>query len=274
MQVSVAETRIPLLQWWECQEDELIDAENELSKAKDTLESQKEDAIAQATKDCSKAIANAEIKLEQNKTELENKLSDAESGLNDAQSTYDNATDVAGELETAKNELEASTDELTNAQNALDALVNGNGAGGATLVVEADGSATLYISEASEQTAKANFRSSPTVVQCRHCQRRAFYIMNNCYLEELPYSNLSEYLANIGKYTKASRYRIEEKRPVELSESIKELAEKSGVNVRLIQNVELGTSEAGNMAARNLIALADALDVDAKMLLDQFGTQS
>ena len=50
--------------------------------------------------------------------------------------------------------------------------------------------------------------------------------------------------------------------------SIKELAEKSGVNVRLIQNVELGTSEAGNMAARNLIALADALDVDAKLLLD------
>ena len=50
--------------------------------------------------------------------------------------------------------------------------------------------------------------------------------------------------------------------------SIKELAEKSGVNMRLIQNVELGSSEAGNMAARNLIALADALDVDAKLLLD------
>lgn len=50
--------------------------------------------------------------------------------------------------------------------------------------------------------------------------------------------------------------------------SIKELAEKSGVNMRLIQNVELGSSEAGNMAARNLIALADALDVDAKVLLD------
>lgn len=50
--------------------------------------------------------------------------------------------------------------------------------------------------------------------------------------------------------------------------SIKELAEKSGVNIRLIQNVELGSSEAGNMAARNLIALADALDVGAKVLLD------
>ena len=50
--------------------------------------------------------------------------------------------------------------------------------------------------------------------------------------------------------------------------SIKELAENSGVNTRLIQNVELGSSEAGNMAAKNLIALADALGVDAKLLLD------
>ena len=50
--------------------------------------------------------------------------------------------------------------------------------------------------------------------------------------------------------------------------SIKELSEKSGVNMRLIQNIELGSSEAGNMAARNLIALADVLDVDAKLLLD------
>ena len=49
---------------------------------------------------------------------------------------------------------------------------------------------------------------------------------------------------------------------------IKELAEKSGVNTRLIQNVELGSSDAGNMAAKNLIALADALGVDAKLLLD------
>ena len=49
--------------------------------------------------------------------------------------------------------------------------------------------------------------------------------------------------------------------------SIKELAEKSGVNVRLIQNVELGTSEAGNMAARNLIAIADALGVDPRRLI-------
>ena len=49
--------------------------------------------------------------------------------------------------------------------------------------------------------------------------------------------------------------------------SIKEFSEKSGVNVRLIQNVELGTGEAGNMAAKNLIAIADALGVDARELL-------
>lgn len=49
--------------------------------------------------------------------------------------------------------------------------------------------------------------------------------------------------------------------------SIKELAEKSGVNMRLIQNVELGTSEAGNMAAKNLLALADAVGVEPRELL-------
>ena len=49
--------------------------------------------------------------------------------------------------------------------------------------------------------------------------------------------------------------------------SIKELSEESGVNVRLIQNVELGTGEAGNMAAKNLIAIADARGVDVRELL-------
>ena len=49
--------------------------------------------------------------------------------------------------------------------------------------------------------------------------------------------------------------------------SIKDLSEESGVNVRLIQNVELGTGEAGNMAAKNLIAIADALGVDVRELL-------
>lgn len=47
----------------------------------------------------------------------------------------------------------------------------------------------------------------------------------------------------------------------------KELAELSGVHVNYIQNVELGKSEAGNMTARNLLALADALNADPRDLL-------
>ena len=49
--------------------------------------------------------------------------------------------------------------------------------------------------------------------------------------------------------------------------SIKELAEKSGVNMRLIQNVELGSSDAGNMTAKNLLSIAATLDVDPKELI-------
>lgn len=46
-----------------------------------------------------------------------------------------------------------------------------------------------------------------------------------------------------------------------------ELAKKSGVNIRQIQRVELGEAEAGNLTAKNLLAIADALGVDAKFLL-------
>lgn len=46
-----------------------------------------------------------------------------------------------------------------------------------------------------------------------------------------------------------------------------ELAEKSGVNVRQIQRVETGEAEVGNLTAVNLIALADALEVDAKSII-------
>lgn len=45
-----------------------------------------------------------------------------------------------------------------------------------------------------------------------------------------------------------------------------ELAEASGVNIRQIQRVELGEAEAGNLTARNLIAIADALGVDVRSL--------
>ena len=46
-----------------------------------------------------------------------------------------------------------------------------------------------------------------------------------------------------------------------------QLAEKSGVNIRQIQRVELGEAEAGNLTARNLLSIADALGVDARDLI-------
>lgn len=47
----------------------------------------------------------------------------------------------------------------------------------------------------------------------------------------------------------------------------KQLSESSGINIRQIQRVELGESEAGNLTAKNLLALADALNVDPRRLL-------
>lgn len=49
--------------------------------------------------------------------------------------------------------------------------------------------------------------------------------------------------------------------------SQKDLALASGVNVRQIQRVESGASEAGNLTAKNLLALADVLDVDPQLLI-------
>lgn len=46
-----------------------------------------------------------------------------------------------------------------------------------------------------------------------------------------------------------------------------ELSKKSGVYIRQIQKVESGEIETGNMAAKNLLALANALGVDARDLL-------
>lgn len=46
-----------------------------------------------------------------------------------------------------------------------------------------------------------------------------------------------------------------------------QLADASGVNIRQIRRVELGTSEAGNMSARNLLAIAKALNVDPEKLI-------
>lgn len=49
--------------------------------------------------------------------------------------------------------------------------------------------------------------------------------------------------------------------------SQKELAEQSGVDVKYIQHVEHGKGEAGNMSARNLLSLANVLNVDGKELI-------
>lgn len=47
----------------------------------------------------------------------------------------------------------------------------------------------------------------------------------------------------------------------------KQLAEAAGVNIRLVQKVEGGDAEAGNLTARNLLALADALGVEPRELI-------
>ncbi len=46
-----------------------------------------------------------------------------------------------------------------------------------------------------------------------------------------------------------------------------QLADESGVNVRQIQRMESGESLAGNLTAKNLIAIADALGVDPHSLI-------
>lgn len=46
-----------------------------------------------------------------------------------------------------------------------------------------------------------------------------------------------------------------------------ELSKQSGVNIRQIQRVELGEAEAGNLTAKNIIALANALEVDVRSLI-------
>ena len=47
----------------------------------------------------------------------------------------------------------------------------------------------------------------------------------------------------------------------------KQLADLSGVYIRQIQRVEIGEAEAGNLTAKNLLAIADALGVDIRELI-------
>lgn len=47
----------------------------------------------------------------------------------------------------------------------------------------------------------------------------------------------------------------------------KELAEKSGINIRQIQKYESGEYDVGNMTLRNAILLSEALECDVRDLL-------
>lgn len=47
----------------------------------------------------------------------------------------------------------------------------------------------------------------------------------------------------------------------------RQLADASGVNIRQIQYVESGKAKAGNMTAKNLLAIADALGVDPRSII-------
>lgn len=46
-----------------------------------------------------------------------------------------------------------------------------------------------------------------------------------------------------------------------------QLADAAGVNIRLVQKVEIGEAKAENLTAKNLLALADALGVDPRCLI-------
>lgn len=47
-----------------------------------------------------------------------------------------------------------------------------------------------------------------------------------------------------------------------------QLADKSGINIRTIQKIELGEAKIENITAKNLIAIADALDIiDVRCLM-------
>ena len=47
----------------------------------------------------------------------------------------------------------------------------------------------------------------------------------------------------------------------------RQLADAAGLNIRQIQKIEAGEIEPGNMTAKNVFALADALGVDARRLI-------
>ncbi len=50
--------------------------------------------------------------------------------------------------------------------------------------------------------------------------------------------------------------------------SQRRLADLAGVRIRLIRRIEAGEQQASDISARNLIRLADALEVDPRILLE------
>lgn len=46
-----------------------------------------------------------------------------------------------------------------------------------------------------------------------------------------------------------------------------QLADKAGVGLRLIQKLERGEAQPGNLTARNLLSISDALGVDPRRLI-------
>lgn len=48
-----------------------------------------------------------------------------------------------------------------------------------------------------------------------------------------------------------------------------QLADQARVSVSLIRKLECGTADIGNIAARNLIAISAALDVDPRTLIEK-----
>lgn len=79
-------------------------------------------------------------------------------------------------------------------------------------------------------------------------------------------------LAN-GRYITISKAKAPEKhiplRDARIAAGLtqQELANLSGVNARQIRRVEIGEAEAGNLTAKNLLAIADALDVEVRELI-------
>lgn len=51
--------------------------------------------------------------------------------------------------------------------------------------------------------------------------------------------------------------------------SQRQLAEKSGVNIRQIQKYESGEYDIRNMTLKNAVALADALQIDVRKFLEE-----